>query len=85
MARFNNNKAWKLVGRCVAALFSLLEPYCSPVMMLEDMSTLDNKVACLWVILQWHRVRKSFDLVKYRQGTPRCGERNESLCVDGMH
>jgi hypothetical protein len=66
VAGFNKDKAWKLVGRCVAALFSSLEPYRSPVTMLEDMSTIDNKAACLWAVLQCHRVGKSFDLVKYR-------------------
>jgi hypothetical protein len=66
VAGFNKDKAWKLVGRCVVALFSSLEPYSSPVTMLEDMSTLENKAACLWAILQCHRTGKSFDLVKYR-------------------
>jgi hypothetical protein len=65
-AGFNKEKAWKLVGRCVAALFSALEPYRSPVTMLEDMSTLDNKAACLWAVLQCHRVGMAFDLVQYR-------------------
>jgi hypothetical protein len=66
VAGFNKEKAWKLVGRCVAALFSALEPYCSPVTMLEDLSTINNKAACLWAVLQCHRVGKAFDLVKYR-------------------
>jgi hypothetical protein len=34
--------------------------------MLEDMSTLGNKAACIWAVLQCHRVGISFDLVKYR-------------------
>jgi hypothetical protein len=34
--------------------------------MLEDMSTLDNKAAFIWVVLQCHCVGISFDLVKYR-------------------
>jgi hypothetical protein len=66
VAGFNKEKAWKLVGRCVAALFSAMEPYRSPVTMLEDMNTLDNKAACIWAVLQCHRVGKAFDLVKYR-------------------
>jgi hypothetical protein len=63
VAGFNKEKAWKLVGHCVAALFSTLQPYRSPVAMLEDMSTLDNKAACIWAVLQCHRVRINFDLV----------------------
>jgi hypothetical protein len=66
VAGFNKEKAWKLVGRCVAALFAALEPYRSPVTMLEDLSTLENKASCLWAVLQCHRVGQAFDLVKYR-------------------
>jgi hypothetical protein len=66
VAGFNKEKAWRLVGHCVAALFSTLQPYWSPIAMLEDMSTLDNKAACIWAALQCHQVGKSFDLVKYR-------------------
>jgi hypothetical protein len=51
VAGFNKEKAWRLVGRCVAALFSLLQPYRSPVAMLEDMGTSDNKAACIWAVL----------------------------------
>jgi hypothetical protein len=65
VAGFNKEKAWKLVGRCVAALFLALEPYRSPVTMLEDLSTIENKAACLWAVLQCHHVGKAFDLVKY--------------------
>jgi hypothetical protein len=65
-AGFNKDKAWKLVGRCVAALFSALEPYRSPVTMLEDANTLENKAACLWAVLQCHRVGMTFDQVNYR-------------------
>jgi hypothetical protein len=66
VAGFNKEKAWKLVGRCVAALFACLEPFRSPVTMLEDLETLDNKAACLWAVLQCHRIVADFDLVNYR-------------------
>jgi hypothetical protein len=65
VAGFNKEKAWKLVGQCVAALFAALEPYHSPVTMLEDLSTLENKASCLWAVFQCHRVGQAFDLVKY--------------------
>jgi hypothetical protein len=63
---FAPNKAWTLVGRCVAALFGALQPYRSPVRMLEDLGTLENKAACIWAVLQCHRVGGEFDLVAYR-------------------
>jgi hypothetical protein len=59
------DKAWKLVGRCVAALFSLLQPYRSPVGRFEDMGTIESKAARIWAVLLCHR-GMSFDLVKYR-------------------
>jgi hypothetical protein len=66
VAGFNKDKAWKLVGGCVLALFLSLEPYCSPVTILEDVKTIHKKAACLWAVFQCHQVGKSFDLVKYR-------------------
>ena len=66
MSGFHIEKAWKLVGRCVSALFDALQPYRSPITMLEDLSTLENKAACIWAVLQCHRVGDKFDLVAYR-------------------
>jgi hypothetical protein len=77
---FAPNRAWALVGRCVAALFGALQPYQSPVTMLEDLGTLENKAACIWAVLQCHRVGRDFDLVAYR-GHPRRRERDEPLHV----
>jgi hypothetical protein len=50
MVGFNKEKAWRLVGCCVVALFSSLQPYRLPVVMLEDMGTMDNKAACIWAV-----------------------------------
>jgi uncharacterized protein YfcZ (UPF0381/DUF406 family) len=63
---FAADKAWGLVGRCVAALFGALQPYRSPITMLEDLGTLENKAACIWAVLQCHRVGGEFDIVAYR-------------------
>jgi hypothetical protein len=63
---FASDTAWALVGRCVAALFGALQPYRSPVTMLEDVGTLENKAACIWAVLQCHRVGAEFDKVAYR-------------------
>lgn len=54
------------MGHCSAALFASLQPYHLHVTMLEDIGTLDNKAACIWVVLQCHRFGQSFDLIKYR-------------------
>lgn len=65
VSRFGAQKAGKLVGRCILALFETLQPYHSPVTMLEDLRTLENKATCVWVILQCHQVGDEFDLVSY--------------------
>jgi hypothetical protein len=64
VAGFNKDRAWKLVRWCVADLFSSLQPYAFPVGRIEDMGTIESKAACIWAMLQCHRVRMSFDLVK---------------------
>jgi hypothetical protein len=54
---FNKDKAWKLVGPCVAALFSSLQPYRSLVGRLEDIGIVgESKAACIWAVLQCHCV-----------------------------
>jgi hypothetical protein len=66
VAGFSPDKAWKLVGRCCAALFSAMQPYRAPVTMLPDLGTLESKAACMWAVLQSHRVADAFKKVKYR-------------------
>jgi hypothetical protein len=66
VAGFSADKAWKLVGRCCASLFSVMQPYRAPIAMLPDLGPLESKAACLWAVLQSHRVARAFELVKYR-------------------
>jgi hypothetical protein len=66
VAGFGVDKAWKLVGRCCAAFFSMMLPYRAPILMLPDLVSLESKASCLWAVLQSHRVAKAFTLVKYR-------------------
>jgi hypothetical protein len=66
VAGFSADKAWKLVGRCCATLFSVMQPYRAPIAMLPDLGPLESKASCLWAVLQSHRVAKAFELVKYR-------------------
>jgi hypothetical protein len=41
---FNKDRAWKLVGLCVAILFSSLQPYWSQMGRLEDMGTIEARL-----------------------------------------
>jgi hypothetical protein len=63
---FSSDKAWKLVGRCCAALFGAMQPFWAPVAILPDLSPLESKAACLWAVLQSHRVAHAFKKVQYR-------------------
>jgi hypothetical protein len=66
VARFETSKAWILVGRCVAAVFEAMRPFRDRVKLLQDPTTLENKAAYLWAVLQCHRVMQEFILVKFR-------------------
>jgi uncharacterized protein YfcZ (UPF0381/DUF406 family) len=55
------------MGHCAAALFGAVQPYHSPVNMLEDLGTLENKAACIWAVLQCHCVEGEFDIVAYNE------------------
>ncbi len=65
VAGFSPDKAWKLVGRCCAALFSSMQPFRAPVAMLPDLGPLESKAACMWAVLQSHRVAHAFKKVQY--------------------
>jgi hypothetical protein len=64
VAGFSAKKAWKLVGRCCAALFSMMQPYRAPVSMLPDLGPLKSKSACIGAVLQSHCLAKALELVK---------------------
>jgi methyl-accepting chemotaxis protein len=66
VARFETSKAWILVGRCVAAVFEAMRPFRDRVKLLQDPTTLENKAAYLWAVLQCPRVLQEFILVKFR-------------------
>jgi hypothetical protein len=66
VANFPKDKAWKLTGRCVAAVFTTMGPYRASVSCLDDLVSLENKSACMWGVLQCHRVVSEFDKVDYR-------------------
>jgi hypothetical protein len=66
VANFPKEKAWKLTGRCVASLFTAMGSYRAKVSQLDDLSPLGNKSACMWNVLQCHRIVRSFEDVDYR-------------------
>jgi hypothetical protein len=65
VAGFSPARAWKLVGHCSANLFMAMQPYQAPVTMLPDLGPLESKAACMWAVLQSHRVAQAFKKVKY--------------------
>jgi hypothetical protein len=66
VANFPKEKAWKLTGRCVAAVFTAMGPYRATVSMLDDLVPLDNKTSCMWGVMQCHRIVLEFERADYR-------------------
>jgi hypothetical protein len=66
VANFPKDKAWKVTGRCVAAVFITMGPYRASVSRLDDLVSLENKSACMWGVLQYHRVNSEIDKDDYR-------------------
>jgi hypothetical protein len=66
VANFPKDKAWKLTGRCVAAVFTAMGSYRASVSRLDDLVSLENKSACIWGVMQCHRVVTEFETVDYR-------------------
>jgi hypothetical protein len=73
VAGFSPNKAWKLLGRCCAALFTAMQPYRAPMAMLPDLGPLESKAACMWAVIQSHRVAHAFKRGKI-PGPSGCGQ-----------
>jgi hypothetical protein len=69
VANFPKDKAWKLTGRCVAAVFTAMGSYRASVSRLDDLVLLENKSACMWGVMQCYRVVAKFEAVDY-QGHP---------------
>jgi hypothetical protein len=68
-ANFKEDAAWRLVGRCVAAIFDAMADFRARVALIEDPKPLENKAKIMWCVLQCHTVIESFIAVKF-QGHP---------------
>jgi hypothetical protein len=64
--KFDSTKAWKLVARCVAAIFEATQVYRSKVILLEDSTNLTQKAAFMWATFQTHRVIQTFIAVQFQ-------------------
>jgi hypothetical protein len=65
-AKFDPIKAWKLVAKCVAAIFEATQPFRSKVILLEDSTKIEQKAAFMWAIFQTNRVIQSFVGVQFK-------------------
>jgi hypothetical protein len=68
-AKFKDEAAWRLVGRCVAAIFGSMADYRAKVTLIENPKPLENKAKIMWCVLQCHVVMEQFMAVKF-QGHP---------------
>lgn len=66
VAKFSADRAWKLVARCILAIFETIQPYRASVALLEDLTIPENKAAMIWAKLQCHCVIKEFQAVDFK-------------------
>jgi hypothetical protein len=66
VAKFREEKAWVLVGQCVACVFEVMRPFRSAVTLIEDPTPVQNKSAFIWAVFQSHRVMEEFILVGFK-------------------
>jgi hypothetical protein len=66
VAKFREEKAWVLVGQCVACVFELMRPFRSEVTLIEDPTPVQNKSAFIWAVFQSHRVMEEFITVGFK-------------------
>jgi hypothetical protein len=65
-ANFREDSAWRLVERCVAAIFDSMADYRAHVALIEDPKPLENKAKIMWCVLQCHKVLEGFIVVKFQ-------------------
>jgi hypothetical protein len=66
VAKFQKDKAWNLVARCIAALFAEMRAARAGVVLLEQVDTLQAKSAIVWASLQTHRTMNEFGLLHFK-------------------
>jgi hypothetical protein len=59
-ANFKEKPAWRLVGRCAAAIFDAMAEARAKVSLIDDPHPLENKARIIWCILHCHTVIRSF-------------------------
>jgi hypothetical protein len=68
-ANFKAKLAWRLVGRCVAAIFDSMNTARAKVALIEDPKPVENKARIIWCVLQSHTIMHGFINLK-SQGHP---------------
>jgi hypothetical protein len=68
-ANFKVKPAWRLVGRCAAALFDAMAEARSKVSLIDDPRPLTNKARIIWFVRQCHTIMRSFVSLRF-QGHP---------------
>jgi hypothetical protein len=68
-ANFKARPAWRLVGRCVAAIFDAMNTVRAKVALIKDPRPLENKAWIIWCVLQCYTIMHCFINLKF-QGHP---------------
>lgn len=66
VAKFPADKAWALVGRCVATVFTAMRTYRERVFKMRDNGTAKNRAHIIWAVLQCHRLMNEFIKVDFK-------------------
>lgn len=66
VANFSPGKAWALVGRCVATVFTAMRIHREKVFKMRDDGSTKNRANIIWAMLQCHRVMNDFIKVDFK-------------------
>jgi hypothetical protein len=66
VAKFTKPKAWRLLGRTMAAVFESMSGPRSEVARLTNGSNMHGKSSLIWAVLRCHRSMQQFVIVKFR-------------------
>ena len=65
VAKFTDKTAWRLLGRCWAAVFEEMRPFRVTLKEIRDTSTAEAKASVIWGVFQQHRILDEFIALRF--------------------
>jgi hypothetical protein len=69
VAKYPEESAWRLIGRCLGGFFQTMVAVRSEASMLEETTSIDNKSQMIWTVFQCHAIVEQFIAVDFRGHT----------------